>query len=71
MPPVIFKKLINNCRFKNINDLIFKPINFSESKNEIIIEVYFKNGNYSHTETWNDLDITIIAFQIGEYLFID
>lgn len=71
MPPIIFSKLNNHCRFKNINGLIFKPINFDESKNEIIIEVYLQNGNYSHSETWDDLNNVITAFQIGEYLFID
>ena len=71
MPPVIFKKLSNHCRFKNINGLIFKPIDFDESKNEITVKVYLQNSNYSHSEIWDDLDTTIAAFQIGEYLFID
>lgn len=71
MPPVIFKKLSNHCRFKNINGLIFKPISFNESKNEITIDVYHSNGDYSHSETWNNLNAIVAAFQIGEYLFID
>ena len=71
MPDVILNKLSNNCRFKNINSLIFKPINLDESKNKITVEVYFQNDKYSHSETWDDLNNVIIAFQIGEYLFID
>lgn len=71
MSHAIFDKLTNHCRFKNINGLIFKPISFNESKNEITVEVYLQNGNYSHSETWDDLDTTIVAFEIGEYLFID
>lgn len=71
MPPVIFDKLVNHCRFKNINGLIFKPISFNEFKNEITVEVYLQNGTYSHPETWDDLDTTVTAFKIGEYLFID
>lgn len=71
MPTVIFNALNNHCRFKNINGLIYKPINFNESKNEIIVEITNPNNNDSWQETWNDLNTVVIAFQIGEYLFID
>ena len=71
MPPVIFNKLVNHCRFKNINGLICKPISFNESKNEIIVEITNPSTNNTWQETWNDLNAAIVAFQIGEYLFID
>ena len=71
MPPVIFNKLINHCRFKNINGLICKPISFNESKNEIIVQITNPNNNNTWQEIWNDLNNVIVAFQIGEYLFID
>ena len=65
-----FKEIINNRKFKNINGLIFKPINFNESKNEMTFQVTNPNNNDSWEETWNDLNATIAAFQIGEYMFI-
>ena len=71
MNPIIFKKLNNHCRFKNINGLICKPISFNESKNEIIVQITNPNNNNTWQETWNDLNSVIVAFQIGEYLFID
>ncbi len=71
MSSVIFNKLINRCRFKNINGLICKPISFNESKNEIIVEITNPNTNNTWREIWNDLSAAITAFQIGDYLFID
>ena len=71
MPPVIFNKLVNHCRFKNINGLVCKSISFNESKNEIIVEITNPSTNNTWRETWNDLNAAITSFKIGEYSFID
>lgn len=71
MRTIILKYIRNHCKFKNINGLIYKPISFNESKNEIIIQITNPNNNDTWQETWNDLNAVITTFQIGEYLFID
>lgn len=71
------KEIINflkeHKRFKNPNissNLVFEPLEVNEEEKKIKVNCIDQVTGYSHIETWDDFDITINAFLIGEYQFI-
>ena len=53
----------------NPNPMWFKVLDINREKNTLKVQCTGING-YSHEEEWNDLDVTEIAFEIGEYHLI-
>ncbi len=47
----------------------FEVLDINRDKNEIKVQCTSFEG-YSHTETWDDLDVTEMAFDIREYEII-
>lgn len=55
--------------FVTSNPLEFTVISVDRDNNSLVVDVLTKDG-YSHRETWDDLDTTEMAFEIGEYNLI-
>lgn len=49
--------------------MYFYVLNINREKNELKVK-YKSFEGYTHDEIWNDLDITEIAFETGEYTLI-
>ena len=47
----------------------FRVLELDRNKNTIKVECTSYEG-YSHVETWDDLDVTEMSFDIGEYEII-
>lgn len=68
----IIKRLKKGDKFKlnlNKNPLLFTPLLVNENTNEIKVRCCNRINNYNWIEDWDDLDITINAFIIKEYIF--
>lgn len=55
--------------FSTDNPLSFKVLSVDRDKNTLVVDVYSQQG-YSHQETWDDLDVTEMAFENGDYKMI-
>lgn len=51
------------------NPMWFKVLDIDRDNNSIKVECH-SFGGYSHIEEWDDLDVTEIAFETGEYKLI-
>lgn len=47
----------------------FKVLDINREKNSLKVECHSAEG-YSHEEDWDDLDVTEMAFDIGDYKMI-
>ena len=56
--------------FSTENRLLFEIVSINQENNECKVKVVNQQG-YSWEETWDDLDITENAFEIGEYMFCE
>lgn len=50
--------------------LWFKVLDINREKNWLKVEVHSLDG-YSHQEEWDDLNVTEMAFDTGEYKIVD
>lgn len=48
----------------------FKVLDICREENKVTVECHSYDGTYSHDEEWDDLNITEMAFETGEYKMI-
>ena len=58
----LFQQAWNGCD----KPMYFKVLSIDRPNNKLTVKCT-NNEGYSHEEVWDDLDITEIAFEIGEY----
>ena len=52
------------------NPMWFEVLSIDRPNNSLRVECHDISG-YTHEEDWDDLDTTEIAFEIGEYKFLN
>jgi hypothetical protein len=73
MKKEIIEKLKSHKLFRNpniISNLVFEPLEVDEEKKTIKVNCIDRVSGYSHIEVWDDWDITLNAFLLGEYKFL-